>query len=89
MSEVLISIWLLLAAAGAGFLWGQHTERRRTRSAERGRTVRTGGVPDPAWQEIWNFLRYDGSGLPQTGKSGLPATDGGTSQTGDGKETYM
>ncbi len=63
MVETLAGIWLFLLTFGAGFLAGRFP-----------RLQRRGGKTPPAvsgntfgWQELLNFLQYDGSGRMPAG----------------------
>ncbi len=58
MVETLAGIWLFLLTFGAGFLAG-----RLFRTQRRGGKAPTAPTGDHfGWQELLNFLQYDGSG---------------------------
>jgi hypothetical protein len=62
MIETMAGIWLLILTMGAGFLWGRFGGIK-----ERSKTARkksAGTQVEMGWQELLNFLQYDGSGLP-------------------------
>ncbi len=62
MIETIAGIWLFILTMGAGFVWGRFSNRMgrvkisRRKSAEK--------QVEMGWQELLNFLQYDGSGLP-------------------------
>lgn len=74
MLEVIAGIWLFLLTAGAGFAAGRYS-RKEEKPARRSK-------PQPAaqdfgWQQLLNFLQYDGSGMPLPKQSG-ERMDGGS-----------
>ena len=61
--EVLLGVWLFLLTGGVGFLIGRYGKRRKSGV----RPKSTGQATEQAefgWQELLNFLQYDGSGKP-------------------------
>lgn len=80
MVETIAGIWLFLLTFGAGFLVG-----RLPRAQRRGGKTPTAAKGDNfGWQELLNFLQYDGSGrMPANtkelgGKSDEEQYHGGT-----------
>lgn len=66
MLETMLGIWLFLLTAGAGFLWGRYGKRDVKRTRPRGKyPADTAG--EIGWQELLNFLQYDGSGKLPSG----------------------
>ena len=59
MIEAMIGVWLVVLSAGAGFLYGRYGTKPSKRVKPVKETNTTFG-----WQELLNFLQYDGSGLP-------------------------
>lgn len=66
MVETLAGIWLFLLSVGVGFLWGRYGGKTHTRTHPRKQQCvhTTGGF---GWQELLNFLQYDGSGKMSSG----------------------
>ncbi len=62
MIETIAGIWLFLLTFGAGFLVG-----RVNRGGRRGKTVPATQNDNFGWQELLNFLQYDGSGRMPAG----------------------
>ncbi|MBP3381997.1 MAG: hypothetical protein J6L00_05055 [Clostridia bacterium] len=81
MVETVAGIWLFLLTFGAGFLAGRFS-RVQHRGSSKAPTAVTGD--NFGWQELLNFLQYDGSGrLPANtkelgGKSDEEQHHGGT-----------
>ena len=61
MLETILGIWLFLVTAGAGFVWGRYGKRADKPHKKRERQPADLGG-EFGWQELLNFLRYDGSG---------------------------
>jgi len=66
MVETILGIWLFLLTFGAGYLTARIAHRRQ-KSARPPHTV-TGD--DFGWQELLNFLQYDGSGKLSSNRKG-------------------
>lgn len=65
MVETLLGIWLFLFTFGAGFLVGRLCRgKRRTEHKHTPAAVTDEGF---GWQELLNFLQYDGSGKRPSG----------------------
>lgn len=61
MLETILGIWLFLMSVGAGFLLGRYV--KRPEPPKRGRAHTSAEKSGEfGWQELLNFLRYDGSG---------------------------
>lgn len=56
MVETILGIWLFLLTFGAGFWVGQRRQGKRKSERTTAAEGRLG------WQELLNFLQYDGSG---------------------------
>ncbi len=68
MVETLAGIWLFLLSVGAGFLWGRYGGKTPTRTHPRKKQcVQAAG--EFGWQELLNFLQYDGSGKLPSGST--------------------
>ncbi len=63
MVETLLGIWLFLLTFGAGFFLGR-LYRHRQRN---GKTPTVVADENFGWQELLNFLQYDGSGRMPAG----------------------
>ncbi len=74
MVETLAGIWLFLLTAAAGFLAGRYLGNKKRPEPKRGKSD---VEPAFGWQELLNFLQYDGSGLPPTYQNTERVNDGG------------
>ncbi len=86
MVETLAGIWLFLLSVGAGFLWGRYGGKTSARTHPRKQQcVRT--TDSFGWQELLNFLQYDGSGKMPSANSERGNINGETENyTGAGAE---
>jgi hypothetical protein len=62
MVETMVGVWLLVLTMGAGFLWGRYGDQKKAGVSRKKAKKQT----EMGWQELLNFLQYDGSGLPLT-----------------------
>lgn len=60
MLETLAGIWLFLLTAGVGFLLGRYG--KRTVKCQQKNKAPANTAREFGWQELLNFLQYDGSG---------------------------
>ncbi len=67
MVETVAGIWLFLLTLGAGFLLGRlHRKGQKNSRKHTSAAVTEDGF---GWQELLNFLQYDGSGRQPSGKN--------------------
>ena len=62
MVETLAGIWLFLLSVGVGFIAGRFSRPHK----KGGKTPTTLTEENFGWQELLNFLQYDGSGRMTT-----------------------
>lgn len=61
MIEAMLGVWLLALSAGVGFFYGRYGRKTPKKEKTAKETNAVFG-----WQELLNFLQYDGSGKPLT-----------------------
>ena len=62
MVETMVGVWLLVLTLGAGFVWGRYGDQKIIGKSRK----KSNKHIEMGWQELLNFLQYDGSGLPLT-----------------------